>query len=127
CTWIIHVDNGQQIKLNFSTFQMEPQSEVNGQCYDYLEIRNGRRSDSPLIGKFCGNRPLADIVSHSNYLFLRFISDASMQNRGFEGFYQTLESGCGGLMTSESGSIESPDYPTSYFSNMNCEWQIRIS
>ena len=127
CTWIIHVDNGLQIKLNFSAFQLEPQSEVNGLCYDYLEIRNGKRSDSPLIGKFCGNGPLPDIISHSNYLFLRFISDPSMQNRGFKVFYQTIETGCGGLMTGESGSIESPDYPNFYFSNMNCEWKIRVS
>lgn len=127
CTWVIHVDNGLQIKLNFSVFQLEPQSEVNGQCYDYLEIRNGKRPDSPLIGKFCGNGPLPNVVSHSNYLFLRFISDPSMQNRGFQVYYQTMETGCGGLLTGESGSIESPDYPNFYFSNMNCEWKIRVS
>lgn len=127
CTWVIHVDNGLQIKLNFTVFQLEPQSEVNGQCYDYLEIRNGKRADSPLIGKFCGNGPMPDIASHSNYLFLRFITDPSMQNRGFKVYYEAIENGCGGVLTGESGSIESPDYPNSYFSNLNCEWQIRVS
>ena len=127
CTWVIHVDSGLQVKLNVSTFQLEPQSEVNGQCYDYLEIRNGKRPDSPLIGKYCGNGPLPNIVSHSNYLFLRFISDPSMQNRGFELSYEAIDTGCGGIFVGETGTIESPEYPDSYFSNMNCEWKIRVA
>lgn len=124
CTWIIHVDNGMQIKLNFTLFRLEPPSEINSHCYDYLEIRNGRNSNSPLIGKFCGSNLPRLITSHGNYIFLRFISDASMQNRGFELNYEAMSSGCGGLMTAESGSIESPE---TYGSNLNCEWKIRIS
>ncbi|OTF80374.1 CUB domain containing protein, partial [Euroglyphus maynei] len=127
CTWIIHVDNGLQIHLNFTEFRLEPASEVNSRCYDYLEIRNGRRPDSPLIGQFCGFGPIPDIVSHSNYLFLRFISDPSMQNKGFEVYYEAMATGCGGTMTAESGSIESPGFPDHYISNMNCEWKIRVA
>jgi len=127
CTWVIYVDSGMQVKLNFTAFQLESPGEVNAQCYDYLEIRNGKRSDSPLIDKYCGRGPLPPIVSHSNYLFLRFVSDPTMQNRGFEVFYQAMNTGCGGLLTRESGSIESPDFPNSYSSNMNCEWKIRVS
>lgn len=127
CTWIIHVDNGMQVRLNFPVFKIEPKSIVNGQCYDYLEIRNGRQSNSPLIGIFCGNDPMPEIVSHSNYLFLRFISDLSLQNYGFKLLYEAMATGCGGLLTADSGSIESPGYPGRYYSNMNCEWQIRIS
>lgn len=127
CTFIIHVDNGLQIRLVSTKFQLEPIGELNGKCFDYLEIRNGRRSDSPLIGNFCGEDKLPEIVSHSNYLFLRFISDASMQNVGFELRYETVSTGCGGLLTSESGNIESPDYPNNYYSNSNCEWKIRVA
>ena len=127
CTWIIHVDNGLQIHLNFTQFRLEPASEVNSRCYDYLEIRNGRRPDSPFIGQFCGSGPIPDIISHSNYLFIRFISDPSMQNKGFEVYYEAMATGCGGTMTAESGSIESPGYPDYYINNMNCEWKIRVA
>lgn len=51
CTYILHVDNGQQIKLNVTAFELEPRGRENGVCYDKLEVRNGRRADSPLIGK----------------------------------------------------------------------------
>lgn len=127
CTWIIHVENGFQIRLNFSYFQIEPASDVNGQCFDYLLLRNGRNADSPLIAKMCGDRPLPDIVSHSNYLFMQFISDSSMQRGGFSVAYTSVEEGCGGLLTADSGSIESPDYPLSYSSNLNCEYRIIVS
>lgn len=127
CTWIIHVDNGLQISLNFTTFQMEPPSEVNSRCYDYLEIRNGRSADSPLIGQFCGLGPIPPIVSHGNYLFLRFITDPSMQNQGFELYYDSLSTGCGGTIIAESGSIESPGFPANYQGNSNCEWIVRVS
>ncbi len=51
CTYILHVENGQQIKLNVTFFELEPPLKRTGQCYDQLIIRNGRRPDSPLIGK----------------------------------------------------------------------------
>lgn len=126
CTWVIHVENGLQIRLNFTTFKVESESLVHGKCYDYLEIRNGRQSDSPLVGKFCGHGPMPEIVSHSNYLYLRFISDVSLEDKGFKLQYEATATGCGGTLTAESGSIESPGYPNHYFSNMNCEWRIRV-
>lgn len=105
CTTVIHVDNGLRIRLNFTFFQIEPASDVNGQCFDYLELRNGRNADSPLIAKMCGHRPLPDILSHSNYLFARFISDSSMQRGGFSAYYTAEDSGCGGLLTADSGKF----------------------
>lgn len=127
CTIIVHVDNGLQIRLKVKKFQLEHRGELNGKCFDYLEIRNGRRPDSPLIGTFCGAGTLPDIVSHSNYLFFQFVSDASMSSRGFEIYYEAVSTGCGGTLVADSGSIESPDYPNHYYSNTNCEWKIRVS
>ena len=32
--------------------------------------------------------------------------------------------GCGGEFSGESGQIESPNYPSNYYNNMDCRWII---
>ena len=51
--------------------------------YDYLEIRDGHEETSPLIGKFCGYKLPDDIKSTSNKLYVKFVSDGSVQKAGF--------------------------------------------
>ena len=51
--------------------------------YDYVEVRDGHEDDSPLIGKYCGYRLPDDIQSTSNKLYVKFVSDASVQKGGF--------------------------------------------
>lgn len=38
---------------------------------------------SPLIGKFCGYKPPQDVKSTTNWLFVRFVSDTTVQKAGF--------------------------------------------
>ena len=74
------------------------------QCnYDYLEVRNGAMVTSPLVGRFCGNRIQPRIVSFSNSLFIRFVSDNSASAKGFEIFWDSAATGCGGELTATSG------------------------
>ena len=40
CTWVIRVDQGKQILLNFTNFDLESHRDCN---YDYLEIRYGQK------------------------------------------------------------------------------------
>jgi tolkin protein len=51
--------------------------------YDYLEVRDGLLADSPLIGIYCGYKIPGDIHSTSNHLFVKFVSDGSVQKVGF--------------------------------------------
>jgi len=53
--------------------------------YDYLEIRDGHDDSGTanLIGKFCGYKLPADIKSTSNKLYVKFVSDGSVQKAGF--------------------------------------------
>ncbi|KAI1280397.1 Cubilin [Halotydeus destructor] len=124
CTWIIHAADGHQVALNFTSFQLEEHSQCS---YDHLEIRNGAEETSPLIGRFCGLTPPPVIISHSNKLWLSFRSDSSMPYPGFELFYDGTSSGCGGTLTSPTGSIVSPNYPLPYGRNAECDWQIKVS
>lgn len=80
CSWTIRVPNGQQIMLNFTTFDMEKNE---GCTADYLEIRNGGYDAAPLIGKFCGSNIPTNLPSMTNSMYLHFHSDTSRVAGGF--------------------------------------------
>ncbi|XP_023016013.2 cubilin [Leptinotarsa decemlineata] len=124
CTWIIHVMPGQQIMLNVTEFDIESYS---GCRYDWLEIRNGGTSASPLIGKYCGTEIPKQIPSHANKLYLFFKSDLSRTGKGFRITWSSAATGCGGVLTSPTGSIISPHYPEPYSRNTECMWKIVTS
>lgn len=67
--------------LRPSTF---PQIERHDSCaYDYLEVRDGNSENSPLLGRFCGYDKPDDIKTSSNQLWMKFVSDGSVNKAGF--------------------------------------------
>ncbi|XP_031467853.1 bone morphogenetic protein 1-like [Phasianus colchicus] len=61
-----------------------PQIERHDSCaYDYLEVRDGASESDALIGRFCGYEKPDDIKSSSNRLWLKFVSDGSINKAGF--------------------------------------------
>ncbi|KAL8573023.1 hypothetical protein ACOMHN_010453 [Nucella lapillus] len=119
CTWIINAPANRQIRLNITTFRLES-------CpYDYLEIRNGGLSTSPLVGRFCGTTITSPLVSHSNTMWLRFVSDNSRPYSGFRIVYDGTATGCGGDLTTPTGSFISPNYPNPNTHSVQCFWTIR--
>nr|XP_042896535.1 cubilin [Parasteatoda tepidariorum] len=124
CVWILHAPNQRQISLNVTSFVVEQHA---GCRYDYLELRNGATGTSPLIGRYCGEEILKTVRSHSNSLRIEFKSDFSMSAPGFEIYFDSTATGCGGKLTSPRGTIMSPNYPQTYPINANCEWLIQVS
>lgn len=80
CIWKITVPHDYQVALKFQSFEVENHDTCN---YDYVEIRDGVSPDSRLIGIFCGYKIPPDIRSTSNKLFVKFLSDGSVQKAGF--------------------------------------------
>ena len=58
--------------------------------YDFLEIRDGAYGYSKPIAKLCGPDFPRDITSSDRYLFLRFVSDDSIQYTGFRAVYSFI-------------------------------------
>jgi len=58
-----------------------------------LVDRNGGFATSPLIGKYCGTTIDRFIRSHSNRLYLKFVSNAFITGRGFRIRYDGTTSG----------------------------------
>uniref|UniRef100_A0A182ML92 Metalloendopeptidase n=1 Tax=Anopheles culicifacies TaxID=139723 RepID=A0A182ML92_9DIPT len=80
CIWRITVPKDYQVALKFQSFEVENHDNC---VYDYVEVRDGGTADSRLIGVFCGYKIPPDMKSTSNKLFLKFVSDGSVQKAGF--------------------------------------------
>lgn len=124
CSWTISVPVGQQIRLNMSQFDLE--RPIRNSCTrgDYVEIRNGLSNFSPLIGQFCGSFNSKIVKSTSNVVNILFHSDFYMTGNGFKIEWDGSLLGCGGTLTSSTGSIASPNYPESYDENSECFYKI---
>lgn len=65
---------------------MEAQQEC---TYDHLEIFDGKDAKAPALGRFCGAKEPEPIISSGNKMFLKFVSDNSIQKKGFEATHST--------------------------------------
>ncbi|XP_036041987.1 inactive serine protease PAMR1 isoform X1 [Onychomys torridus] len=85
CEWTIHARPGFIIQLRFGMLSLE----FDYMCqYDYVEVRDGDNSDSPIIKRFCGNERPAPIRSTGSSLHVLFRSDGS---KNFDGFHAVFE------------------------------------
>ena len=70
CTYIVSQPNGTYV--NFSILAMDINCQAMfGSEADYLEIRDGRLEDSPLMGKWCGNGSNSPKIMQSTQNHLR--------------------------------------------------------
>ncbi|KAM3936824.1 tolloid-like protein 1 [Leptodactylus fuscus] len=81
CIWKIIVPENHNVGLIFQTFQIERDDE--SCAFDYLEVRDGNRESSRLIGRFCGHDKPNNIISTSNVLWIKFVSDEIVNKEGF--------------------------------------------
>uniref|UniRef100_A0A674N4D4 CUB domain-containing protein n=1 Tax=Takifugu rubripes TaxID=31033 RepID=A0A674N4D4_TAKRU len=118
CEWVISQPEGYVVTLNFLSFDVE-----GGSCsYDFVEVRDGSMSSSPLLGTYCGVEIPPRLQSTQRSMYVRFTTDSSVSNHGFEAAY-----GCGDTLTSPSGTITSPGHPSIYPHGANCTWYITVS
>ncbi|KGL74973.1 Tolloid-like 1, partial [Tinamus guttatus] len=87
---------GQRVKLTFNEFEIEQHQEC---AYDHLEVFDGETEKSPILGRLCGNKLPDPLIATGNKMFLRFISDASVQRKGFQATHSTE---CGGRLKAEA-------------------------
>ncbi|XP_014300153.1 bone morphogenetic protein 1 [Microplitis demolitor] len=80
CVWRLTVPQDYQVALKFQSFEIENHDNC---VYDYVEVRDGHTPDSPLIGLYCGYKAPPDLRSTGNKLFVKFVSDGSVQKAGF--------------------------------------------
>ncbi|XP_044537617.1 tolloid-like protein 1 [Gracilinanus agilis] len=91
CVWKIIASENYNVGLTFQAFEIERHDSC---AYDYLEIRDGSSENSPLIGRFCGYDKPEDIRSTSNTLWMKFVSDGTVNKAGFAANFFKEEDEC---------------------------------
>ncbi|XP_036324703.1 dorsal-ventral patterning protein tolloid [Rhagoletis pomonella] len=84
CIWRITVPDNHQVALKFQSFELENHDNC---AYDYVEIRDGNSSDSRLIGIYCGYLLPPNIKTNLNQMYVKFVSDGSVQKVGFSAVF----------------------------------------
>ncbi|XP_057885683.1 deleted in malignant brain tumors 1 protein-like [Melospiza georgiana] len=141
CVWIIRPwDTARRIQLQFTDVELEGSS-----CsYDAIEVFDGGSPQSRLLGRVCRNDHRV-FNSSGNQLTVLFRSDISITKRGFQAYYSSFvafsttmapntstasptpeDYSCGGLLSSSSGTLQSPFYPRNYPNNADCVWEIEV-
>ncbi|XP_071974933.1 embryonic protein UVS.2-like [Engystomops pustulosus] len=119
CLWLIRIPWGQ-VFLEFSAFDIQSSPNC---ASDYLRIYDGPSRSSPLLlDRACGSGQLPPMVASGSTMLVEFISDSQTQATGFKTSYSTVT--CGGMLTSRTGNISSPSYPSTYPPYSDCAWII---
>lgn len=71
---------------SFNEFEIEQHQEC---AYDHLEAFDGDSDKVPILSRLCGSKLPEPLVSTGNRIYLRFISDASVQRKGFHATHST--------------------------------------
>ncbi|XP_038639207.1 tolloid-like protein 2 [Scyliorhinus canicula] len=122
CTWAISATPGHRVKLAFNEFEMEQHQEC---IYDHLEVYDGPGEKAPILGRYCGRRRPEPLVSSGNKMFIKFLSDASVQRKGFEAKHSTE---CGGKLRAEIRTNHLYSHAqfgdNNYPGQCECDWVI---
>lgn len=84
CDWLLRVHPLERIQIKFTLFDLEAHSRCR---FDYLELRDGDNSESPLINRFCGREIPRPVISTGNKVWIKFRADSSLTGLGFRAEY----------------------------------------
>ncbi|XP_057322594.1 dorsal-ventral patterning protein tolloid-like [Microplitis mediator] len=119
CEWRIRAAEGEKIEVYITGLSIY---ETHDCAVDYLEIKNGYRTDGQVLARYCGDSYTAYVIA-SNYLLVTYVknSDKSIYNR-FLADYKTICGGDVGLEKDTPFNFESTNYPDKYPPNRRCIW-----
>ncbi|KAH1029878.1 hypothetical protein HUJ05_003031 [Dendroctonus ponderosae] len=123
CAWLVSLSSSQ-IKINFTTFELQDDCDKN-----YVDIYNGESSADPHIGRYCNNNKPPLIVSQRENLLIeyKYHKTTNDSSKGFSLDYEPQQKGCGGIYQTNQATIQSPNYKQNYDNNVECIWDIETS
>ncbi|CAH3046479.1 unnamed protein product [Pocillopora meandrina] len=84
CLYKITVPTGMRVRAKFNNFSVEPAGGNPTTCYDYVEVHDGPTIHNSSLGKYCGKLQPFSVFSTTNVMLVRFVSDRSVNNKGFQ-------------------------------------------
>jgi len=142
CERKLEASYGYFVRVDFRDyFHIEPPSNEGNCDYDYLEIRDGGEGYSSLISKYCGSDFPPIITSSGPSLWLRFVSDGTIEYEGFKIVYSFIPNpletlpflpkctfevgGVQSFIGSTNISEEHLNYAKKYREPVDCTWIVR--
>lgn len=123
CKWTLEGPIGTSVMLQFTEFETE-------KTFDTVQILAGGRTEdsSVTLATLSGKQNLAQqfFKSASNFMIVRFRSDATIEKGGFRATWKTEEVKCGGQLKAlpQGQELVSPGYPQSYPGGLECLFVI---
>uniref|UniRef100_A0A1I8EZ18 Cubilin n=1 Tax=Wuchereria bancrofti TaxID=6293 RepID=A0A1I8EZ18_WUCBA len=132
CVWSLKAPEGQIVKIKITDMDLE----YNVECkHDFLKLFEGGGTDASLVHVYCNNpqdEPIQDrfreVKSRGRYLTLYFLTDMSIERRGFrlEYSFSGFEDECGFTTNRMTGTVISPRNPQDYPNHIYCFWDISV-
>ena len=90
CDYVIRMPINTRVRLEFKKFELEESASCK---FDKLEIFEGTWNDADegLIGRYCGTQMPPVITSQSNVVSIKFTTDWSASEEGFQLTYKLSE------------------------------------
>lgn len=73
--------------------------------YILLKVRNGSDTNSPLLGKYCGNTLPNPIFPKNHVIYLHFKSDHLLSHEGYEITWTSSSAGTNNVLSSVNQTI----------------------
>ncbi|CAM4474958.1 unnamed protein product [Leuciscus chuanchicus] len=80
--WMIRVPDWEKVRLTFTAFDLVPES-----CGDFVDVYDDASDGAAQLGRFCGNKVPAPVLSSGSSMVVRFKSDSSGTAKGFSATY----------------------------------------
>ncbi|XP_076832336.1 suppressor of tumorigenicity 14 protein homolog [Brachyhypopomus gauderio] len=126
--WHIRSPKNNVILVKFPKFYVEDDCS-NSYVFIYDSLSP---EESLAITQKCGQRPPTnplEVVSSGNLMLINLITEDD-QRKGFLAEYRAIPLSsvrtCGGVLTSPTGNISSPNYPSFYPPSVDCTWTINV-
>ncbi|XP_046990617.1 sushi, von Willebrand factor type A, EGF and pentraxin domain-containing protein 1 [Schistocerca americana] len=123
CKWTLEGPQGHNILLQFQDFETE-------KSFDTVQILVGGRTEDNAVNlaTLSGKMELSSklFVSASNFMIIKFSTDASVEKKGFRASWKTEPQTCGGTVraTNQPQALTSPGYPQDYPGGLECLYII---
>lgn len=126
CGFVFRAPSGYQLSVEFRSFHVESST---GCTSDYLEFRDAAGPFGDDIGRFCGQDLPPKVYSTRHTLFMRFVSDNTNTDTGFELVVTATRQPCGNPVIQLDGKqpfeLESPIREQGDLDNgIICTWKI---
>lgn len=124
CYWLIDpAENVQKIRLSFTRFATEAGNDV-------VTVYDGATTSDPVLGSFSGSTLPAMLTSSGNKLLVRFSTNGSTEDAGWEASFQSVPVAyCQSMteLTEPSGTFGDGSGPENYNINTACKWRINVA